>query len=100
MYIIRDGKIPDHCADCPCLRQDRDIDGNPAAPVQCQVTLGLRKHTDGKPKWCPLASIPEELEEPISLILQKYEYAVKQQWVHDPVAWAIWRTCKEIWGME
>ena len=49
--------MPETCAECPCLRHD-SIDGINA--YQCNVTLGIRKNIDRKPKWCPLKEAKEE----------------------------------------
>lgn len=43
-------EMPESCEECPCLRQDRDIDGFATIPYQCNITLGLRKKLDGRPK--------------------------------------------------
>lgn len=53
-------EMPESCEECPCLRQDRDIDGFATIPYQCNITLGLRKKLDGRPKWCPLVERDEE----------------------------------------
>ena len=49
--LIKDFKMPENCAEYPCLRHD-SMDGVHA--YQCNVTLGIRKNIDVQPKWCPL----------------------------------------------
>ena len=46
--------MPVTCAECPCLRNDSQ-DG--VQGFQCNITLGIRKNIDRKPKWCPLIQI-------------------------------------------
>jgi hypothetical protein len=48
--------MPKNCAECPCLRHD-SIDGVNA--YQCNITFGIRKNIDRKPKWCPLVDLGE-----------------------------------------
>ena len=43
--------MPKDCAECPCLRHD-SIDGLHA--YQCNITMGIRKNIDKRPRWCPI----------------------------------------------
>lgn len=36
------------------------------------------------------------LEQAIKILKEKYEYACRQSWVHDPVAWALYETWREV----
>jgi len=54
--IVKGMRMPEKCAECPCLRHD-SIDGVNA--YQCNITFGIRKNIDEKPKWCPLVDLGE-----------------------------------------
>ena len=56
MSILIKIPMPKNCAECPCLRHD-SIDGVNA--YQCNITFGIRKNIDRKPKWCPLVDLGE-----------------------------------------
>ena len=54
MSVLIKIPMPENCAECPCLRHD-SIDGVNA--YQCNITFGIRKNIDRKPKWCPLVDL-------------------------------------------
>lgn len=54
MSVLIKIPMPENCAECPCLRHDT-FDGVNA--YQCNITFGIRKNIDRKPKWCPLVDL-------------------------------------------
>ena len=54
IILIKGMEMPKNCAECPCLRRDcKDI----VHGYMCNITLGIRKNLDMRPKWCPLVEV-------------------------------------------
>ena len=79
--------IPTSCISCHM--QDSEDDCLLQAKRHWQTWDEMRE-------GCPIVEIPDELADAISLVIDNYKYAVKEQWVHDPVAWALYQAWKEV----
>lgn len=80
--------IPECCADCPCSFYERD---NIKLNLICGMA-GEDANNVGKPDWCPLVPMPENVQgehKQLAEWLEEYKWLKKQKEMFDPFNFAL-----------